>query len=90
MGNIGNPTQKRTLDAICTVLKRTYTRLTGGEHNKHVLCAYSRAHLHVGCGYDQDMWRILMQITIFLPKIVQKQASDPCYSLNIDSISGLR
>ena len=39
--------------------------------------------MHLGFGYEQDMWRILMQIAIVLHKATQKQAPGPCYSMNI-------
>ena len=70
------------------MIKRTYTQLTGGKQNARALCAYNWASIHVGFGYEQDMWRILMQITLFLFKSTQNHAPDSCYRTMLPGISG--
>ena len=46
--------------AIYMARKRTYMRLTGIKQGDDDVCAYRQAFMHVGSGYEQDMWRILM------------------------------
>ena len=57
-------------------------------HAHCVLCAYNWAYMHVGFRYEQDMWRILMKITLFLFKFTQNHAPDPCYRTSFPGISG--
>ena len=51
--------------AMYMVRKRTCTWLTGDKQDEDAVCAFKQAYMHVGSGYEQDTWRILMQITTF-------------------------
>jgi hypothetical protein len=46
--------------AIYMAHKRTLMQLTVGNKDRDVVCVYNQAFMHIGSGYEQDTWRILM------------------------------
>ena len=57
------------------VRKRTCTWLTGDKQDEDAVCAFKQAYMHVVSGYEQDTWRILMQIAGEQAQLVTSKSS---------------